>query len=223
VNLPQCLRLALARRKCTLPLQSRLLREPLPSRGARLADIEVIVLAFETSGAELARDHILAAGWVLVRGGRIVLASARELRLRDDGHGDGITGAPSESDLEDAESTEAVVRYLLSELAGRAIAAHDAAIEQAFLDAELRRIGGVPMPNPFVSTKAVERRIAADWGIQLREQDGELLLDSCRARHGLPERSRRSAGADAVACAELLLAQIGRMGGPDRVKLRQLM
>jgi DNA polymerase III subunit epsilon len=210
-----------------LPLQSRLLREPLPSPWARLADVEVIVLAFETSGADLGRDHILAAGWVLVRGGRIVLASARELRVRDDGQeepgDDGITSTSSDRDLEDAESTEAVVRYLLSELAGRAIAAHDAAIEQAFLDAELRRIGGVPMPNPFVSTKAVERRIAADWGIQLREQDGELLLDSCRARHGLPERSRRSAGADAVACAELLLAQIGRMGGPDRVKLRQLM
>jgi hypothetical protein len=110
VNLPQCLRLALARWKCTLPLQSRLLRERLPSSWARLADIEVIVLAFETSAAEAGREHILAAGWVLVRGGRIVLASARELRVRDQGSGeppgqDGIAGTPSDSDLADAEST----------------------------------------------------------------------------------------------------------------------
>jgi DNA polymerase III subunit epsilon len=219
VKLPQCLRLALARWRCTLPLQSRLLRQPLPSPWARLAEVEMIVLGLETSGADLAHDHVVATGWVLVRGGRLVMASARETRMRAD-LSDAASEGPLEADVEDAESAEAMIRYLLSELAGRAIVMHDTALERPFLDAALQQIGGVPMPNPFISTRAIELRLAAAAAAKMHE--GELLLDSCRARHGLPERSLRSAGADAVACAELLLAQVGRLGGPERVRLRHL-
>ena len=78
MSLLQRMRLARARRSCTLPVQQRLLEQPLPSRGARVAALEMIALDFETTGLDAERDHIIAAGWVLIRGDRIVLGSARE-------------------------------------------------------------------------------------------------------------------------------------------------
>jgi DNA polymerase III subunit epsilon len=226
VSLVQRFRLAMAQRECRLPLQARLLAHSLPTGGTLLEDLEIVALDFETTGLDVARDHIIAAGWVLVRGDRIVMASAREVRVRngaEDGVGQSaVIHGILDSDLDDAESTESLVELLLPELAGRAIAAHAAAIERGFLATLLRRMGGVPLPNPFIDTMALERHLVEAEGGTLREMHGDLTLESCRGRRGLPDHQRHSAGADAVACAELLLAQAEQLGGATGVKLRDL-
>ena len=226
MNLLQRYRLARARRQCSLPLQQRLLQQPLPSPGARVADLEMVALDFETTGLDAQRDHVIAAGWVLIRGDRIVMASARELRVRNaspDGVGQSaVIHGILDSDLDDADSIEAMIEQLLPELAGRTIVAHAAPIERNFLGALLRRMGGVPLPNPFVDTMTLERHLLEGSGGSVRELHGDLTLDACRARRGLPDHQRHSAGADAVAAAELLLAQVAQLGGAEQVKLREL-
>ena len=226
MSLLQQFRLARARRHCQLPLQQRLLQQALPSRGARVADLEMIALDFETTGLDAQRDHVIAAGWVLIRGDRIVMASAREVRVRNANPGgvgqSAVIHGILDSDLADADSIEAMIEQLLPELAGRTIVAHAAPIERNFLAALLRRMGGVPLPNPFVDTLALERHLVEGDGGSVREQHGDLTLDACRARRGLPDHQRHSAGADAIAAAELFLAQIARLGGAERVKLRDL-
>jgi DNA polymerase-3 subunit epsilon len=226
VNLLQRLHLARARRRTALPLQRRLLHQALPSSSARVADLELIALDFETTGLDAQRDHVIAAGWVLIRGDRIMMASARELRVRHDsaagvGQSAVIHGI-LDSDLDDAGSTAALLEELLPELAGRAIVAHGASIERGFLAALLRGMGGVPMPNPFIDTLALERHLVAAAGGHIRELHGDLTLDACRLRRGLPEHQRHSAGADAIAAAELLLSQVAQLGGAQQVKLREL-
>lgn len=226
MNLLQRIRLARARRACRLPLQQRLLHQPLPARGARLAELETVALDFETTGLDAQRDHIIAAGWVLIRGDRIVMASARELHVRNlspEGVGQSaVIHGILDSDLEDAASSDMLIEQLLPELAGRAIVAHAASIERSFLAALLRSLGGVPLPNPFIDTMALERHLIEAEGGRVRELHGDLTLDACRARRGLPDHQRHSAGADAVASAELFLAQVAQLGGAERVRLRQL-
>lgn len=222
----QNIRLALARRSCKLPLQRQLLERPLPARSARVADMEMVALDFETTGFDVKRDRIIAAGWVLIRGDRIVMASAREVRVRDDisdsvGQSAVIHGI-LDSDLDDAGSGEAMLEHLLPELAGRAIVAHGAWIERGFLAALLRRLGGTPMLNPFIDTMALERSLIEADGGRVRELHDDLTLDVCRTRRDLPDHQRHSAGADAVAAAELFLAQIAQLGGAAQVKLRDL-
>jgi len=227
VTLVQKFRLAMARRACRLPLQARLLNQPLPSMRKPLAELEMVALDFETTGLDMGRDHIIAAGWVLLRGDRIVMASAREVRVQNeasDGVGQSaVIHGIMDSDLDDADSIEAMVEHLLPELAGRAIVAHAAMIERGFLAALLRRMGGVPLPNPFVDTMALERHLIEGHGGNVREMHGDLTLDACRARRELPDHQRHSAGADAVACAELLLAQVDQLGGAGKVTLRDLL
>jgi DNA polymerase-3 subunit epsilon len=226
VNPLQSIRLALARRSCKLPVQRRLLEHALPARSARVADMEMIALDFETTGLDTKRDRIIAAGWVLIRGDRIVMASAREVRVRDDTP-DGVGQSAVihgilDSDLDDAEGSEAMIEQLLPELAGRAIVAHAASIERGFLATLLRRLGGTALLNPFIDTMALERHLIEGEGGSVRELHGDLTLDACRARRGLPDHHRHSAGADAVAAAELFLAQLAQLGGAEKVRLREL-
>jgi DNA polymerase-3 subunit epsilon len=226
VNLLQRFRVARLRRRCNLPLQRRLLERPLPSRSAHIAGLDMIALDFETTGLDPQQDHIIAAGWVLIRGDSIVMASARELRVRN-GSPQGVGQSAVihgilDSDLNDAGSIDAMVGHLLPELAGRAIVAHAAQIERRFLAALLRRMGGVPMPNPFIDTMALERHLIEGEGGNVRELHGDLTLDACRTRRGLPDHQRHSAGADAVAAAELFLAQLAQLGGAANVTLRDL-
>jgi len=226
VNPWQRLRLARARRKCRLPQQARLLDRLPPARGRRLEELELLALDLETTGLDPARDHIIAVGWVLLRGDRILLASARELRVRNpaaDGVGQSaVIHGITDSDLDDAQDAGDMLAQLLPELAGRPIVAHAASIERGFINALLRRLGGVPLGNPFVDTMTLERRLVEAGGGSVRELHGDLTLDACRARRGLPTHQSHSAGADAVACAELLLAQVDELGGAGRVKLKEL-
>ena len=107
-------------------------------------------------------------------------------------------------------------------VAGAGLGAAAASIERGFLAALLRRLGGVPMPNPFIDTLSLERRLVEGEGGRVRELHGDLTLDACRARRGLPDHQRHSAGTDAIAAAELLLAQVAQLGGAPQVKLREL-
>lgn len=227
MSLLQKWRLERARRACRLPLQQRLLYEQsLPSLRARVADVETIALDFETTGLDVQRDHVIAAGWVRIRGDRIVMASAREVHVRTHGP-DGVGQSAVihgilDSDLEHAASGETLLGQLLPDVAGCVIVAHATAIERSFLAALLRRLGGVPLPNLFVCTMALERRLIEAGGGSVREMHGDLTMDACRSRHGLPDHQRHSAGADAVACAELFLAQVAGLGGAGKVRLREL-
>jgi DNA polymerase-3 subunit epsilon len=227
MNLLQRARLARARRTSRLPLQQRLLQQhSLPNLRARVADLELTALDFETTGLDARCDHVIAAGWVRIRGDRILMASAREVHVRAQGPGgvgqSAVIHGIVDSDLEDASSAETLLEQLLPDLAGGVVVAHAVAIERAFLAALLRRSGGVPLPNPFVDTMALERRLLESEGGRVRELHSDLTLDACRRRRGLPGHQRHCAGADALACAELFLAQVAALGGAAHVRLREL-
>lgn len=223
----QRLQLAWARRRCRYPLQSSLLDTPPPARSRRVAELEMVAMDFETTGLDPARDYIIAVGWVLLRGDRIVMASAREIRVRAaaaEGVGQSaVIHGITDSDLDDAETDEDMLAQLLPELAGRAVIAHAATIERGFLNTLLRRLGGVPLSSPFIDTMMLERRLVEAAGGSVRELHGDLTLDACRDRRDLPGHARHSAGADALACAELLLAQLDELGGARRTRLRELL
>jgi DNA polymerase-3 subunit epsilon len=227
VNPWQRVRLARARRACRLPVQRRLLEQlSLPAGRSCVVDLELVALDLETTGLDAQRDEVVAVGWVRIVRGRILLASARELRVRParpEGVGQSATiHGILDSDLEDAVDTRGLVDRLLPDLGGRVVVAHAAAIERAFLGRLLREHGGVPLPNPFVDTMAIERRLLEAGGVHVRERHGDLSLDACRRRRGLPAYTQHSAASDALACAELLLAQLVEFGPDARVRLADL-
>jgi DNA polymerase III subunit epsilon len=220
------LRLAWARRRCRLPLQATALAAELPAGDIRFSALDALALDFETTGLDPGRDDILSAGWVRISGGRILLGSAREVRVRPRGEA-GVGQSATihglvDSDLADASDEAGLLAALVPALAGRAIAAHAASIERGFLRALLRRHGGVALPNPFIDTLALQRRLLEGSGERIDEHGGALTLAASRERLGLPPHAQHSAAADALACAELLLAQVEHLGGVERVRLGDL-
>jgi len=54
-------------------------------------------------------------------------------------------------------------------------------------------------------------------------KEGSLRLGACRERYGLPIYTAHSALTDALACGELLLAQMAAMGGAGQLTVADLL
>jgi DNA polymerase-3 subunit epsilon len=195
--------------------------QPLPALSQRFLDCELLAVDFETTGLDPATDRILSIGWVLVGQGRI--------RMRESGHllvncaGDSVGHSATihglvDSDLSAGIALPLAVEKLLSLLAGRALLAHCAAIEVEFLTRACRTLYGVPPLLRVVDSMTIE--------MHLRQHDqlptDGLRLHACRERYQLPRYRGHNAAIDALACAELLLAQATRIKRLDQLTLGDL-
>ncbi len=199
----------LLRRTPPGPLRDQL-SVPFPPPGRDCREVRFLAVDLETTGLDAAADEILSVGWVALEGGRIDLGTAGH-RLVAATRAVAPT-APLHRITDDVAASGAppaeVLTELLRLLAGRVLVAHNAAFELQFLDAACRRAFGGPLLVPAVDTLALavgwlERRIP-------RERRPDLRLDAVRRRHNLPRYRAHDALADAVAAAELFLAQLAK-------------
>jgi len=174
--------------------------------------LELLALDVETTGLDPRADHLLSLGWVPVVGGRVRLAEAREHRVRPpDGVGVGASATwhrLTDDGLSDAAAPADVLPRLLADLRGRVLLAHHAPIEVGFVAAATLTAYGARAPLTVVDTLALEHRLRADVN---GEVHGSLRLDAARRSHGLPRYAAHDALTDAIAAAELLLAQVAEL------------
>ncbi|MFL6170513.1 MAG: exonuclease domain-containing protein [Ornithinibacter sp.] len=184
---------------------------PLPDLATALSDLRLLAVDIETTGLDPRRDRVLSIGWLPVDGGRIELGGAGQVVVRDAGGAAGVGQSATVHGLTDdrlagGEPLEDAVARLLAALAGRALLAHFARIETQFLAAVCERAWGAGMPCVVVDTFELERRVVAGgWGAE--PERGALRLWTARERRGLPVYRAHEALTDALACAELYLAQ----------------
>ena len=195
---------------------------PFPDPSEPHTTLRLLAVDLETTGMEPARDHILSIGFVPVDGLRIVLSGARQLVVRSDaevGQSAVIHGLTDDAVAAGVPLADALAA-LLAALGGRVLLAHHATIEREFLSAACERVLGGPLPCLSVDTMALEQRLLArGWGDE--PPPGSLRLSAARERHGLPRYRSHEALTDALACAELYLAQAGDLGRV--LTLRQLL
>lgn len=181
------------------------------------AEVSFLAIDLETTGLDPVADHIVAMGWVPIDRGEIVLAGAGRRLVRPPvpvGESATIHGLTDELLRDSAPLTDALP-VLLGELEGRVLVAHHAPFDVGFL---ARAAEG--FETSYVDTLAVERRLHDEVDLPR----GSLRLGAARERHGLPAYAAHDALTDALAAAELLLAQVAdlerRNGRP--VTLRDL-
>ncbi|HHB12910.1 MAG TPA: 3'-5' exonuclease [Chromatiales bacterium] len=182
---------------------------PFPSRNRDLAEVELVVLDLETTGLDPGRDRILSMGWVLIRGLRVVLASAQHHILRVDGpipEAAAVLHEITDDRAARGAPLESILPQLLQTLAGRVMVAHHARLEQRFLDAACRRDLGGPFLAPTIDTLVLARRVLERRNHTL--QSGDLRLFALGRRFGLPAYKAHDALYDALATAELFLALV---------------
>jgi DNA polymerase-3 subunit epsilon len=181
--------------------------------------VPFLAVDLETTGLDPLTDAIVSIGWVPVIGGRVVLAEARHHVVRVARpmpessavlHGILDDEAAAGADIAD------VLPLFLDALKGRVPVAHHAASERGFLDAACQQLYGAPLVVPYVDTLGLEVRLRKRRGDPMGP--GQLRLPACREHYGLPRYRAHSALVDALACAELLLAQVAYMTPkPERI------
>jgi DNA polymerase-3 subunit epsilon len=199
---------------------------PLPRASVTIDRLPLLAADLETTGLDADSDRALSIGWVPVDGRRVVLAGARYRVVRLEGD-DQVGRSATVHGLTDDEVAAGVplvdaVAELLADLAGRVLLVHFARIETEFLGRACERFWGAGLPWPVVDTLQLEHRLVTTaW--QPRAPAAALQLWTARERYGLPRSGPHHALADAVACAELYLAQTAALARGRPLPLRRLL
>lgn len=191
-----------------------------PDDGTPLEALPLLAVDLETTGLSPDKDQVLSVGWVPVDGTRIDLSGARRLVVRHHDPGSAVTiHGLTHDDLEAGQPLSLVLAELRQALSGRALLAHHSAFEVAFLGAASRSVGErVTWPRD-VCTLQLQRRLLAREG---EVPPGSLRLWRARERHGLPTTRAHDALTDALACAELYLAQVAELQVDGPLQLRDI-
>lgn len=194
-----------------------------PQRGdTTLDEARLLAIDLETTSLDASDGAILSAGWVAIDGLGIPLGTATHLLVRPPvegvGHSavfHGITDDESAGGLDEEEA----LALILGALSGRVLLAHHAHVEVSFLAAACRRAYG--MAPAFVDVDTLELEHAAFTRAGTEPPPGSLRLSAARERHGLPAYEVHNALVDALACAELYLAQVSML--PSGTRLRSVL
>ncbi|MCB2077344.1 MAG: hypothetical protein KDE55_06545 [Novosphingobium sp.] len=182
----------------------------MPSFATPLGGLEMVAIDLETDGLDFPASAILEAGIVTLGTGGVRADTAMRLRFRPDkalSPSSVVIHRITDDELAAALPEAEALALLLPQLAGKPLVAHFADIEAGFLDAACRRVFNAPFVAPFVCTMQLENR----WFPRTRAADG-LRLGKLRAGYRLPAYRAHDGLTDALACAELLMAQVVHRG-----------
>lgn len=196
------------------------LESPLVDRKADWDTINYLALDLETTGVTPGRDDILSFGWVCLDGPEIRLETARHRLVRP-------RRALSEENVAihhitddcaaSGESLHAVLADFLVALDGRVLIAHYSPTEVRFIDAACRACYAGAFLPAVIDTLELARRSTP------HHLPGKLRLPALRAAHHLPRYPLHNALSDALAAAELFLAQAETESAQRKCHLGQLL
>ncbi len=197
-------------------------RHPAPRGSDKCRDTSFLVCDGEMSSLNPATGSLLSLGWVAIEHGAIALATARHQLI----NGQRAVGQSATiHHIHDRELVEGmpladVMQAFLQAAAGKILVFHHAPLDLAFLDRASQQLYGAPLLLPVIDTLRLEQKQR-----ERRERSdtpGALTLVRCRERYGLPRHTAHNALQDAIATAELLLAQMAHRGQGTNLRLRDL-
>ena len=184
-----------------------------------------LAIDLETTGLNPAQDHILSIGTVEIRGDVIDLGTARhDVVSTDRALSEASVAVHRLTDdiVAGGETITSVLTRLLQQLAGKVLLAHHAAIELGFLRNACQRVFNGDMLAPVVDTLALAKQQSERRNEIIGH--GALRLAALREHYHLPRYQAHNALSDAIAAAELFLAQAAeRCGNQQSLPLQRLL
>ena len=167
-----------------------------------------VVVDVETSGLNLARDHLIAIGAVAVQSGRINLADSLEIVLQQRQASDrdnilihGISGTEQEEGVQPVEALLLFLEYL-----GKSpLIAFHVDFDETMVRRALKSKIGLNFKHPWVDLAYIAPALYPDLARRFRS------LDDWTNYLGIHNYARHNALADALSTAQLFLALSERM------------
>ena len=188
-----------------------------------MKDVPFVAVDFETTGLDPDKHSIVSIGVVPFTLGRVQLGGSRHWLVKPQLplHQTSITiHGITHADIDKAPDLEEVLDEVLESLAGRIPVVHYRSIERPFLNVALKWRIGEEIRFPVMDTMAIEAHLHPNrkptWWQKLKgQQPVSIRLADSRLRYGLPHYPPHNALVDALASAELLMAQIQHHFSPE--------
>jgi len=200
------------------------LETPFPKPSADCRDLAFLAVDIETTGLNPKRDDILSVGWVSMQCDRIDLGDAgyRLVRAaRAIPEAIAIVHRITDDQAARGDLLDDVLAELLEKLVGKVMIAHHATVEKNFLNAVCQRLYGVGVPVPAIDTQVLAKRTLERRHITCKDSD--LRLHALCEHYNLPRYGAHNALNDALAAAELFLAQASYRDRGKEIPLRDFL
>ncbi len=187
---------------------------PLPNYDALINTIPFVSLDFETTGLDPKRDKVVSFGLVDLTTNQIDCSTLEETFVRNEQFIRPETAVVNEilpnHIIENGVEANIAFKLLLEKISGKVIIAHNAKIEGSFLQAHLQNYYQLnTLPFLFIDTLNIEKKYSYHGKRKLHTS---YQLNDLRSHYKLPDYHAHSAASDALACAELFLAQTYKLG-----------
>ncbi|MCL7942495.1 3'-5' exonuclease [Marinobacter sp. ATCH36] len=188
-----------------------------------LKDVPFVGVDFETTGLDANKHSIVSIGVVPFTIDRVQLGGSRHWLVKPQLplHQTSITiHGITHTDIDKAPDLDDILGEFLGCLAGRIPVVHYRNIERPFLNVALKWRIGQEIRFPVIDTMAIESHLhprrQPNWWQRFRGQQAiSIRLADSRLRYGLPHYPPHNALVDALASAELLMAQVQHHFSPE--------
>lgn len=200
------------------PLLRRFYQARMVPADTPIESVPLLALDMETTGLDPAHNGIARIGLVPMNLKQIQSSQAQQwlLKPRFELSDSSVTvHRITHSEIAQAPDLETILPELLACMAGKVMVVHYRAIERPFLHAALLARLGEGIHFPVIDTMELEARLHRQtpltWWQKVRGARQESIrLAASRTRYGLPPYRPHHATTDALACAELLQAQLAK-------------
>lgn len=184
-------------------------------------DFDYLVLDLELTGLDAKQDEIVSVAWLTVSKQRIELSNAQYFLNKEVSQ---LNQSPvyhgiDASSLTEGDDLKSILLQLQQVVAGKVLVCHNIQLDWLFLLEACKAYEIELAPLAMVDTLQMEHKRLTATGQPIAQD--MLTLAKCRERYHLPSYSNHNALSDAMATAELLLAQITAMGSGSNILLSQ--
>ncbi|MFM2484925.1 exonuclease domain-containing protein [Celerinatantimonas yamalensis] len=187
-----------------------------------IRDIDILVVDFETTGVDPQNEQILSMGWVVIEKEIIRLSSARYMLINEVIHSSSIANTAKIHQLLPQELSNKGIALscafsrLFQAMENKLILVHGTVIEERFFNQYINKTYQLKaLPIPWLDTLRMEQ--ARNQMVRRSAHPEDWRLSTSRQHYGLPLYAAHNALVDAMASAELFLAQIMVMFGHEQI------
>ena len=197
---------------------------PLPNIDTPIDKVEILAVDFETTGLDAKQDKLLSVGFITLRKQQISLKTSYHQIIKTQAQleeSNVIIHHITDGQKEQGQALATVVETLLQALAGKVMLVHFARIEKQFLTEACLELYGIAPTFPMIDTLALAKRHLDKRDVAY--DPSELRLTNLRQKCKLPEHHAHNALNDAIATAELFMAQMSKANKNGEVTLKDVL